>query len=307
MHHTPDQQAAVALDFRQLACRLIGVEPMEIAATSSPSAVSLMVAGRRLVVKMAAPHRPGTALLEAWAYRACRRRRVRTPEVVAVSTAPECIIIEALPGQSLWSDARNRADDRNIWTQVGADLRSMHEIRLDGFGPLVGSGNGDPRGESDRWCPWVRSARAEGIQHLVQAGYISLQTAQGWERRYDAAARVLNNWTDGRLLHGDFEGGHMLGTSTGTYSGVIDFSLAQAGDPRWDLARVLLWDGQAALDAVLDGYGHDALSKDDRTTVLPLYVLAFVIHQAVPFDRCGRRDAVREHLHQVGYDEGAGD
>ncbi|MEJ7655223.1 MAG: hypothetical protein WKH64_18765 [Chloroflexia bacterium] len=62
-------------------------------------------------------------------------------------------------------------------------------------------------------------------------------------------------------------------------------------------------DGHEALDALLDGYGHDTVTQDDRDTVFPLYILAFVIHQAVQFDRSGRRDDARSHLQQVGYDK----
>lgn len=40
--------------------------------------------------------------------------------------------------------------------------------------------------------------------------------------------------------------------------GIIDWGLAHAGDPLWDIARVSLWDGPGAQAALLDGYGHDA-------------------------------------------------
>ncbi len=286
---------------RRLASRALGVEPTGLAPTASPDAVLLEVAGRRLVAKAPAPGRPGSALVEAWAYEACRRRGVRTPEVVAVSDEPECIIVEALPGRTLWSEERRRGDDRAVWHGAGEDLRAIHEIRLAGFGPLVATGVGEPRGEADAWCPFVRYAREEGIGYLARTGYIGSAAARCLERRYDDAAPELNRCDDGRLLHGDLEGGHVFGTAAGTYGGLIDFGLAQAGDPRWDLARVVLWDGPDALDALLDGYGRHTVTRDDRDTVFPLYLLAFVIHQAVRLDRSGRRDAAREHLQQVGY------
>jgi Ser/Thr protein kinase RdoA (MazF antagonist) len=42
------------------------------------------------------------------------------------------------------------------------------------------------------------------------------------ESRYDEAAVELHGWSDGRLLHGDLEGGHIL-VADDQYRGIIDF------------------------------------------------------------------------------------
>ena len=284
----------------RLVVALLGHAPDAITPTSSPDAWGIVVAERRLVVKFSPPTCAGSVLVEAWAYRECRRHGVRVPEVLAVSDAPECIIVETLCGSSLWAAGHPQDHDRVVWRRVGEDMRVMHAIRLHGFGPLIMGLNGTPHGEADRWSPFVSYAREHGIAHLARTGYLDLPTAQHFEERYDNAASLINTCTDGRLLHGDLEGGHLFATDEGEYTGLIDFGLAQSGDPRWDLARVLLWDGPAALDALLDGYGRDAVTDEDREVVLPLYLLAFVIHQAVLFDRSGRYAAAREHIEQVG-------
>lgn len=103
-------------------------------------------------------------------------------------------------------------------------------------------------------------------------------------------------------MHGDLEGGHVHACADGSFLGIIDFGQAQAGDPRWDLARVSLWDGQQALDALLDGYGRDTTTPDDWEIVFPLYLLAFVIHHATGFVRAGEHKNARGMLEQAGFD-----
>jgi aminoglycoside phosphotransferase (APT) family kinase protein len=115
------------------------------------------------------------------------------------------------------------------------------------------------------------------------------------------AATDLHGWTDGRLLHGDLEGGHIF-VADDHYRGMIDFDQAQVGDPRWDLARVPLWDGDAALDALLDGYGRDTIGPGDRDLLLPLYLLAFMIRHAVQLTDQGQLSDARAHLAKTRYE-----
>ena len=113
------------------------------------------------------------------------------------------------------------------------------------------------------------------------------------------ASPLIRGCTDGRLLHGDLQSGHILDHPAKGYLGLIDFGQAQSGDPRWDLARVLLWDGEAGLDALLEGYGRDVLTPDDREFLLPLYLFAFVVHHAVGHEM---PDYIRLLLDRSGYE-----
>lgn len=222
------------------------------------------------------------------------------PAVLAVRADPECVLVEALPGVSLWRDRRSPDVDPSPWRRAGADLRALHEIRLPGFGPLTWDGRA-PRGRDSSWCPYARYAREDGLRRLSDAKVLDPTAARRLEGRYDEAAPLVRGCTDGRLLHGDLEGGHIY-ADAGQYQGIIDFDQAQAGDPRWDLARIPLWDGERALDAVLDGYGRDTLSAGDRELLLPLYLLAFVIHHAVHLVDAGNLDGAREGLTRTRYE-----
>jgi aminoglycoside phosphotransferase len=253
--------------------------------------------GLDVIVKVARPDRSASPAAEAWIYDTCRRHGVLVPEVLAVVDAPEAIITAKLNGRHI--DHQDH-DTSAVWRAAGADLRRVHEIAVPGFGPLR-QRNGAVRGEADGWSPTVEYARREGLRGLVDLGLITTAEASRLARRYDEIEEELAAVTDGRLLHGDVWSGHLFEDATGNYIGMIDFDQAQSGDPRWDLARIPLWERDDALDLILDGYGADAITSDDREVLLPLYLIAFAIHHIVrvPFDDDPRRG--RTMLEETNY------
>lgn len=284
----------------QLVVQLLRVDPLGVRKTSSPDAWFVDLPSNQCVVvkRPGWLNRPGSPRVEAWVYGACERHNIRAPKVLALSEDPECLIIERLRGQPLpLHPAPITASDRVIWARAGEALRALHQIRVPGFGPLV-PGPDKPHGEATTWCPFADHARAEGIPWLVDAGFLTVAAADGLTRRYDEAASAFSEVAEGRLLHGDLCCDHIFRSSSQTYEGFVDFGQAQAGDPRWDLARVPLWDGDEALSALLAGYGSDAVTKEDREVLLPLYLLSGVVHHAVGHDR---PDYIRTLLDRSGY------
>lgn len=276
-----DEKTPGAQKARDLICGVLGIEPVRVWPTDSPDAkFAELPGGRCVVVKWPGWRNDEESVpAEAWAYRRCREAGIRIPDVAASSVDPNCLITEVLPGKTLADrDPRDPAN-RAVWAEAGADLRRLHEIRLPGFGPLR-LRDGSARGNSAAWCPYVDEARGHGVGWLVERGFLDRSTGDRLIRRLDAAAPSLAGLSDGRLLHSDLSGGHVL-MDRGAYGGILDLGQAQVGDPRWDLARVLLWDGEPALDALLDGYGRDAVTLEDRKRVLPLYLFACCCHHAV--------------------------
>lgn len=284
---------------QRLTDQLIGSETLELRQTSSPDAWFAKLAdGRAVVVKRPGwRNRPGSTRVEAWAYAACAEQAVTVPRVLGLSEEPECLVIELLEGEPLERNAPRTSEVREIWAEAGADLRKVHEISLSGFGPLV-PGNGQPHGESSTWSPWVEYAKAEGIGWLVDAGYLGSTVGDLLLHRFDEALPLVRRFSGGRLLHGDFQSLHTFHAPANGYQGIIDFGQAQAGDPRWDLARVLLWDGEEGLNALLEGYGADLLTREDREVLLPLYLLSFAIRVAVGHPQ---PDYIRLLLDRSGY------
>jgi aminoglycoside phosphotransferase len=291
---------AAPVDIASWSARLLGADRVHVRPTGSPVAFFVDSPERTVVAKLPSVGRPGSALVEAWAYDAAAASGARTPAVVAVQDDPELVLLECLPGVSLWSRDRPKGVDAAMWRRAGEDLRALHEIRLPGFGPAIPDGDAI-RGEADAWCPFARYTRDEGIRYVVDAGLLTPHEGGRLEERLDEAAPRLHATTDGRLLHGDLEGGHIFVTTDRHYQGLIDFSQAQIGDPLWDIARVRLWDGDAALDALLDGYGHDTMTADDRAVLLPLYLLTFVVPHVVALCAAGTIDHVAEMLEKSGY------
>ena len=117
---------------------------------------------------------------------------------------------------------------------------------------------------------------------MINLFNVVLPAAEHWfVKTFNEALPLARSFSGGRLLHGDLQSGHIFHRPGKGYQAMIDFGAAQAGDPRWDLARVLLWDGDAALDALLAGYGDDLLTQDDRDFLLPLYLFSFAVYCAV--------------------------
>jgi aminoglycoside phosphotransferase (APT) family kinase protein len=278
--------------------QLTGSQPLRMSKTESPDAWFADLAdGRMVVVKRPGwVNKPGGVRVEAWAYAACAEQGVSVPRVLGLSDDPECLVIERLDAEPLPRGDMSRSA-RSIWARAGADLRKVHEIRLRGFGPLVVD-EGVPRGESQTWSPLVEYAKEEGIPWLVDGGYLEPATGERLLRRFDEALPLIRSFSSGCLLHGDLQSLHIFVSPEKGYQGLIDFGQAQAGDPRWDLARVPLWDGEAGLDALLEGYGDDLLTQDDRDFLLPLYLLSFVIHHAVGHEM---PDYIRLLLERSGY------
>lgn len=285
------------VDVARLAADLLELDsPPTVRPTGSSVAFFLDLPDLTVVAKLPALGRPGSALAEAWAYRAAAARGVHVPAVLAVSEVPELVLLELLPGVSLWSRKGPVEDTAPAWEQAGADLRALHEIRVPGFGPLVVR-DGELRGESGQWPPFVRYAREQGLARMTDLGYVEAAQADRLQQLYERAEPLMA-YSGGRLLHGDLEGGHVFVDESDEYQGMLDFGQAQAGDPRWDLARVRLWDGDAALAALLRGYGRDALTREERDELLPLYLLAFVVHHAA--NGAGEKVS-REMLTLCGY------
>ncbi len=282
----------------ELVVRMLGTEPLRVWATESPDAkFAELPGGRRVVVKSPGWRNDnGSVLGEAWAYRECRRRDIRVPSVVAVSPDPECLILDLLPGEPLADHSPPVANSRGVWAAAGEDLRRLHEIRLPGFGPLRVD-HDVARGEAAAWCPFADFARTRGISRLIDRGLLDHAAGERLTRHLEEAGPLFAAVTEGRLLHGDLTSGHLLCDSE-TYRGMIDFGQAQIGDPRWDFARIPLWDGVDALDALLDGYGRDTVTAEEREFLLPLYLFSYVCHHTAEHPNEGY---IRTVLERSGY------
>lgn len=111
--------------------------------------------------------RPGSALVEAWPYRAGAAAGVRVPGVLAEDPDRGTVIVEWPRGRSLWKE-HPQGISPAVWRRAGEDLRRLHEIAVGGFVPLGPTELG-VEGSSERWCPFARHSRHEGLHTLADS------------------------------------------------------------------------------------------------------------------------------------------
>ena len=222
----------------------------------------------------------GKYRIEAWALERCRGQGVLVPEVLAASAADDdvdFVAMRPLAGQALeqlktggpptiTGDALTP-----ILREAGQQLRAMHEILVDGYGPITGE---PPRGTYPAWCPLIGMAR-DGLPYLVEEAVLTTQEAASLDGQLREADASIQLNEPGRLLHGNLEGDHMF-WHDGRFAGFLDFDKTQSGDRAYDLARLAWWDPHMLPD-LLDGYGRDALTAEDVQLHMPAYLVAVAV------------------------------
>lgn len=214
----------------------------------------------------------GRFALEAWAFEQCRKRGVRAPEVLSVSGPGddvEHVATLALRGSALWQQGHIRPQAlRNVLQNAGEQLRSLHEVEIDGYGTITSPGVG----RDSRWCSLIDFTRGHGLNYLVDRGVLTSAGADDVYRLLDEASRLIPPDLPSRLIHGDLEGDHVF-AHRGEFTGFIDFEKMMGGDPVYDLARFAWWDPHMLGDLV-DGYGRDRISDEDVEIRMPAYLVA---------------------------------
>jgi aminoglycoside phosphotransferase (APT) family kinase protein len=186
-----------------------------------------------------------------------------------------CVLLRHVGGRPLrGSEPEFRA--------VGAQLRAVHDISLEGFGSLVVRG-GNVSGVDRSWADTGRR-RTTRLSPVVDAGLVAAELL-------DRAALAVDTWQElftgvevGHLLHGDFHPRHVF-AAEGSITGIIDWGDATSGDPVYDLARVLhsglleqdIDHGFTLVRAALASYGDAAWTQGELTAKLFLYAVVFIM------------------------------
>lgn len=166
---------------------------------------------------------------------------------------------------------------------VGIHLRAVHDIELTGFGALESSG---PQliGTRPSWAQWAREG-VDGLAPVVTAGLLPIELLSAIETRVARHTDVLAGIPEARLLHGDVHPRHVY-ADAGRLTGIIDWGDAIAGDPLFDLGRILRADAQS-LSLILEGYGGLDYRGDDLRRRLHLYAVVFTVGSIVSEFKAG--------------------
>ncbi|MEX1009693.1 MAG: aminoglycoside phosphotransferase family protein [Acidimicrobiia bacterium] len=207
---------------------------------------------------------------EAWVCDRVREEGVPAPAIVDVDLSKEQLPLAFLVMEHVGGAPVD--DSSSALETAGAHLRVVHAIELDGFGWLGASESGD-RGTQPTWF----DAMTEGTGSLaavVDAGLLPARTVADVERVVDRHRDILDAVQSACLLHGDFHPRHVFADDR-RLCGIIDWGDATAGDPLFDLGRVLR-SGRAALDRMLVSYGPLPVGGDELERRLQLYLCLWV-------------------------------
>ncbi|MFC7621472.1 phosphotransferase family protein [Microlunatus sp. GCM10028923] len=206
---------------------------------------------------------------EAWVLGECAARGIRAPRVHALRRVEvgnelrSVMVMEKLPGERLADLDLGEGDVRRVLEEVGAWLKQLHTIPVQGLGSLDGSGVG--RFETvEEWLANI-TAEAKVFEDAGRAAGFEPATVRGWVREIVDAFRAAPPRMT--MSHNDLLAVHVL-VHEGRLSGVIDFGVVAAEPAANDFA---LWDFREGrrfpVEWIQAGYGDRSWFEppNDRT------------------------------------------
>jgi Ser/Thr protein kinase RdoA (MazF antagonist) len=186
-----------------------------------------------LFVKMADPLRSQGRDLNAEAalYRLARDSGVLrsvTPECLHISRDASTIVLEAVLGPHLLpgGTTSQSANDRRDMVRYGAAVAAVHSLGPPGFGVepwLLTS-------LEPVWAgyPWLPEQCARFLQRLSASPFFR-----------EMLSYLQQSWRRSALLHGDLRWSNILLDPAVDRLYLVDWELAGAGDPAWDIGAVI--------------------------------------------------------------------
>jgi aminoglycoside phosphotransferase (APT) family kinase protein len=218
---------------------------------------------------------------ERWAIEQCAKARVPVPRVVFVETIehegkPLNISIESkIQGTPLDELAReNISEERlaELLRKTGDVLSKIHSIRTNGFGDLDEGGNGKYEFAGDMLSEkelnedqFIKVARAVYLDPEIVKRSLELLF------EYSVKCPVISP----HLIHNDFTPRHVMVVGD-EISGILDFELAQGGDPVLELAKwQYFFEDRFPLRYLLAGYDNSGAFGEEfekRVHIWKLYI-----------------------------------
>jgi len=218
---------------------------------------------------------------ERWAIEQCAKAGVPVPRVVFVETIehegkPLNISIESkIQGTPLDELAReNISDERlaELLRKTGDVLSRIHSVRTNGFGDLDEGGNGKYEFAGEMFSKkelnkdqFIKVARAVNLDpEIVKQSLVLLN-------EYSVKCPVVSP----HLIHNDFTPRHVMVIGN-EISGILDFELAQGGDPVLDLAKWrYFFEDRFPLQYLIEGYDNRVAFGEEfekRANIWKLYI-----------------------------------
>lgn len=249
--------------------------------------------GRMVFIRI---NKKGVAFeVESLGYKMLREESIPVPQVISYQENPPTIghptmIIEAAEGVSLEETNLSETEKEKIYQSWGEILRRINEIKLEGFGTLEVV-DGKLRGKYksyEEYCHSQENNYNEVVNTLVKNNLITPEEAEKLHR----IIKEINslNFGQASLLHRDLKKEHIF-INHGKITGIIDLGRLQAGDPRNDIAKSLLYQNNKEKDFFKKGYGKLA---DDPIVIKYLAVRATTV--ALPRTKEGHKEVAEKAL-----------
>lgn len=241
-----------------------------------------IVRGETVFLKFASEGR-GT-LAEYRALGLVEAHGLRAPRVIHHGVLPgdnttSCLMLTSLAGASATHLAP--AQRNHGYVEVGRYIRSLHQIPAKRWG---------------RFCAPAQSIASSWQQYVVNR--IRSETVELKRRRGVAAEvmPVIEDRIDGliadqmldvcspRLLHADLQDDHIFVGEDGC-AGLLDFHKVTGGDPVFDLVAFRYFQGNAALEHLLEGYTAEMDSAEEHSLRTRLGRLAHLYHAMLSITR----------------------
>ncbi|GAB3400647.1 phosphotransferase family protein [Flindersiella endophytica] len=208
---------------------------------------------------------------------------IPTPEVLAEGfdqrlPGGRWFLMRRIPGKR-WTDVTfDRQGDLAVLEQLAACFRTLHAIRLPGFGRLTEAGGG----ERASWAEWLADGFRASADPLIARGHLTAEFHQLVGDVLDAMAPLLAS-RPGALIHGDLGDGEVyVDPETRKITELVDWGAAVVGDPLYEFARFVAGGPvddprpEAYRPALLDFYGGrqgwwSGLGRIDAEALAELY------------------------------------
>jgi aminoglycoside phosphotransferase (APT) family kinase protein len=205
---------------------------------------------------------------EKWAVEQCDQVGVPVPRIVLLDRIEKDgsqynICVESkLPGTPLdEQEGISEFQRADLLQQAGGVLSKIHSIPIDGFGQLDENGKGTFASVQEIFTdPYINKEKMLGIAR--DTFFENPIITRAFEIMESGASSYPS--IEPKLIHKDFEPKHLL-VENGIISGVIDFEMAEGGDPILDLARWHFFykDSSYDVEEVIKGYSNKEIFTGD--------------------------------------------
>ncbi len=249
----------------------------------------VMLEGKEAFIKI--NENPEVFPVEVLGYSILKELGVPAPSVIDQLDHPgtigySTIILSGAEGTQLARVHLDQEQEESVYMQMGEILKRIHEVKLEGFGRLVVE-EGRLRGKFGSWAELLASLQKryeDDLEIIKERGFLTEKELEILDEARKEIALV--DIKQGSLIHTDLHHGHVFVTGD-KVTGVIDLGVLAVGDPRYDIAKSLVFQNPKQQESFKKGYGE--LANDP---LVNNYLLYFAARKIVFRHGVGKKDGV---------------